>query len=464
MELLGAFQNDFLAAMPGLGAYVWQAGGDGLVWSPELLEIYEVAAAPVGEDAFYALVHPDDRTRVQAETSTFLGAGDRYSHVFRILRPDGEVRLIHDSGTIERDSSGRAVALRGINIDLTAQMAQISLLGRTFGQTASAPGVVPFAEAAGELDFAALLDHLPLIVWLHDETGRQRFVNQTFCDYFAVTRSEMREGRWQLLTHPGEGADYIEAFAEAVRRQVPFHAEVRVRRGDGAWRWFESWGRPMVDAGGRYKGHVGLSADVTDRKDAEEKRRMITRELTHRAKNLLSVVMAVARQTWRHSADGFMERFEQRLRAMADAQDALLEGGRGGLAVEALIRAQLGHLGEMLGSRICLSGPPVELAEPAVEPLAMALHELATNAGKYGALSGPSGEVQVRWALADGRFHLGWEERGGAPVRPPQRRGFGSEVIGPLIEARLGARAEAEFAEAGFRWRMECPASAVRDG
>ncbi|MEZ5379548.1 MAG: SpoIIE family protein phosphatase [Acidimicrobiales bacterium] len=123
---------------------------------------------------------------------------------------------------------------------------------------------LPFDQAS-----LRLIDQLPLVVWVHDATGAQVFVNQTFCDYFGVTRDEMRDDRWSLLTHPDDGTAYADDFAEAVAQQRPFHHEVRVRRGDGEWRWLESWGTPRFDADGSYQGHIGTSADITDRRSAE---------------------------------------------------------------------------------------------------------------------------------------------------------------------------------------------------
>ena len=118
--------------------------------------------------------------------------------------------------------------------------------------------------------FRLMADNLPLIVWLHDDVGRQTFVNQTFCDYFGVSREEMRGGRWQVLTHPDDGQAYVDEFMRCVRERQPFHARVRVKRADGNWRWMESWARPLFLPSGEFQGHVGTSADVTEREAAEE--------------------------------------------------------------------------------------------------------------------------------------------------------------------------------------------------
>jgi PAS domain S-box-containing protein len=121
-----------------------------------------------------------------------------------------------------------------------------------------------------EARFREMADGLPLLVWVHDAEGLQQFVNETYCEFFGVTRQETMGRRWQMLLHPDEGTGYVDAFVAAVRARRPFHAETRVRRADGQWRWIESWGQPRFGLDESYLGHVGTSADVTDRKLAEQ--------------------------------------------------------------------------------------------------------------------------------------------------------------------------------------------------
>jgi len=117
--------------------------------------------------------------------------------------------------------------------------------------------------------FREMANGLPLIVWVHDRTGAQEMVNDTFCEFFGVTRDEMRGGSWQALMHPDDADAYRSTFLRALEEKIPFHDEVRVRRGDGQWRWIESWGRPRWTETGEYAGMIGTSADITERKEAE---------------------------------------------------------------------------------------------------------------------------------------------------------------------------------------------------
>ena len=118
---------------------------------------------------------------------------------------------------------------------------------------------------ASEERFRSMTERLPLLVWQHDAQGRQEWVNETFCTYFGVTREEMVDHRWQMLVHPDDSETNTWALTEAVIERTDFHSIVRVKRADGSWRWLESWAHPTFDGAGNYLGHLGTSADVTER-------------------------------------------------------------------------------------------------------------------------------------------------------------------------------------------------------
>ena len=118
--------------------------------------------------------------------------------------------------------------------------------------------------------FRTMANGLPLLIWVHDAQGGQQFVNQTFYEYFDVTPSEIDQDKWQSFVDPESGGDYLKEFFACIRDQRPFHGEALVKRGDGQWRWLESWGKPRFSASGDFLGLVGTSADITDRKQLEE--------------------------------------------------------------------------------------------------------------------------------------------------------------------------------------------------
>ena len=206
--------------------------------------------------------------------------------------------------------------------------------------------------------------------------------------------------------------------------------------------------------------------DITEQRRREEQVRLLLNEINHRAKNLLSVVQAVASQTARHEPATFVENFTERLQSLAVSQDLLVKSQWQGVNVDELARSQLAHFKDLIDGRVTLLGPRLALTAKAAQSIGMALHELATNAGKYGALSNASGQVTIGWQLDPGapdggQFALSWIERGGPAAEAPKRRGFGSTIIETLPAVEFDAEVALDYAPEGLSWRMSCPADRV---
>lgn len=207
--------------------------------------------------------------------------------------------------------------------------------------------------------------------------------------------------------------------------------------------------------------------DITERKRYEDKIKLLLREVNHRAKNMLGLVQSVARQTVAATPTEFMQRFSARIQSLAASQDLIVKNEWVGVQLGELARSQLAHFQDLIGIRIEIRGPPIAISAQAAQTIGIALHELATNAGKYGALSTPEGSVEICWGLGNGEegadtFMMEWRERGGPVITTvPARSGFGSLVLTRLAMSSLDAKAELGFPEAGLRWRLECQASEV---
>jgi two-component sensor histidine kinase len=204
-----------------------------------------------------------------------------------------------------------------------------------------------------------------------------------------------------------------------------------------------------------------LSRAATNRCRAEEHQRLLMLELSHRTKNLLSVVQSIANQTAASTPTDFVERFSERIQALSASHDLLALSEWRGVEIESLVRAQLAHFEDLLGKRILIEGPPLIVTPSAAQSIGMALHELATNAGKYGSLSDDNGCVTVDWRLDCGQFSIRWVERGGPRVKSPKRRGFGSTIISAVAEASVGGEVELNYHSSGTSWRLRCAASKV---
>ena len=198
--------------------------------------------------------------------------------------------------------------------------------------------------------------------------------------------------------------------------------------------------------------------DITERKRTDEHIRLLIAEVNHRAKNLLAVVQAVAHQTAKHGdPKTSASRLSERIDSLAAGQDLLVKNNWQGVDVSELILAQLAHFKDLIGTRVLLDGPPAQLTAAAAQGIGMALHELATNAVKYGALSNSEGRVRIVWHVsADTKpgFSMSWLEEGGPKVVAPVRRGFGQIVIGRMAEAAVQGTAAITYNESGLVWKL----------
>ncbi|MCS0503096.1 sensor histidine kinase [Ancylobacter mangrovi] len=232
---------------------------------------------------------------------------------------------------------------------------------------------------------------------------------------------------------------------------------------DGAKYWYDLHIEPLRDLSGNTVGLTGAVVNVTERKENERHLRLLMRELTHRSKNLLAVIQAMARQTARHagSIDAFVEVFSARLQALARSHDLLVQESWHGASLADMVRSQLGHQIDRENSQVEVSGPDIFLKPEAAQNIGLALHELSTNAAKYGALSVPSGKVNITWGRcppeAGGGFELSWRESGGPPVSPPRERGFGSLVIERNLARALDGEVTLDFAPTGLNCQIKVP-------
>jgi two-component sensor histidine kinase len=201
-----------------------------------------------------------------------------------------------------------------------------------------------------------------------------------------------------------------------------------------------------------------VTEDISARKRAEEQIRLLMREAKHRVKNLLGLVQVIARRTEGGNVESFIERFTERLQALAANQDLLDRDQRHAAELDDLVRAQLAHFADLVGSRITVHGPKLHLNATAAQAVGLALHELATNAGKYGALSTDDGRVDVGWRLDGDALTMTWTERGGPPMRAPDHRGFGTIVIESMARQALGGEVRLDYARPGLAWQLTCPA------
>jgi PAS domain S-box-containing protein len=283
-------------------------------------------------------------------------------------------------------------------------------------------------------------------------------------EIFDFPKNEATIEEIMKLVHPDD-VEMVQANLEAALDPVnPRRSatEFRLRRGHGEVRWVETLGLAYFEGAGperRAVSFIGTFADITERKEREEKEHLLMREINHRAKNMLSVVDAIARQTATKNPEDFVERFSERIQALSANQDLLVRNEWNGVEMEDLVRAQLAHFADLIGSRIAVHGPKLRLQAASAQAIGLALHELSTNAGKYGALSVDAGRVDVGWGTEGDTLTMSWTERDGPPVSAPDHRGFGTIVMETMTERSVGGVVDLDYAPSGVTWRLTCPSA-----
>lgn len=259
----------------------------------------------------------------------------------------------------------------------------------------------------------------------------------------------------QDAVHPDDRAMRDRAVAEAISEGSALDVEYRISTPDGDERWIQVVGQANYRGDGTPLSITGISQDITDRKRAEEHRAFLTHELSHRVKNSLATVQAIAAQTLRNapSLAEASKALEARIQAMAVATDSLVNENWEGASIRALLERALAPFGLGEGNTFHIGGPEVRLPPQLAFSLGLGIHELATNASKYGALSVEGGRVEVSWSLtqrSEGQqFNLLWSEAGGPPVAPPTRKGFGTRLIQRLISTELGGDVTIDYRAEG---------------
>jgi PAS domain S-box-containing protein len=310
------------------------------------------------------------------------------------------------------------------------------------------------------------LDAAQLGWWQYDPSRGVVSGDTRYKEIFDVTTDEIPIGEIKKLLHPDDVERFWadrEVWLNSVDRK-PHADEYRVRRRDGAVRWVEAHWLAYFEDASRERGLadvVGTVQDITERKEREERERLLMREISHRTKNMLSVVHAIAHRTATKNPEDFIERFSERIKALSANQDLLVRNEWRGVEIEDLVHAQLGPFANLFGSRIAMHGPKLCLKAVAAQAIGLALHELATNAGKYGALSADTGRVDIRWRIDCDGFTMSWTEREGPPVSPPERRGFGTIVMEAMAERSVYGKVDLEYAPSGVTWRLICPAASA---
>lgn len=324
-------------------------------------------------------------------------------------------------------------------------------------------------QRASERRLLALVEGIPQLVWRAAEDGRWTWASPQWSAYTGQSEAHSRNHGWLDALHPNDRALAVEAWREATSTGV-LQMEGRLRNAvDGGYRWFQTRAMPVRGERGEVVEWLGTSTDIDDLRRMQEQQRVLVAELQHRTRNLIGVVHSIAQQTLAASdtLDAFGVAFNERLAALSRVQGLLSRAGDEPIMLSSLIRNELDALGASdLQERVVLEGPDVRIRKATVQTFALALHELATNARKYGALSNSHGQLSVTWWTheSDGqepRLTLEWVETGierqHATGSGGLKNGYGRELIEKALPYALDAMTRYELGETEVRCLIELP-------
>jgi PAS domain S-box-containing protein len=448
--------NSLEVTLDGVDAVPWRyhTGDLQLRWSPRIARLLRLAGGsrhPSLED-FLAFVHPDHRQLIvdvrQAERAA--ETGTKFTVEVKLRREDGswgwmERRSI--SGPEE--ATGRTIY--GVDLDITDR----KTIEEEFGAA-----VHSLTRERERLNVALLVGQLGVYEWrIGEENVWWSPETYTLYGVDPETFTPTVES-FSALVHPADREELWRKSREAIAQQIAFEHEYRILRPDGELRWIINRSHVGLGKSGQVERITGVAADITDRRRREEQIQLLMREVNHRSKNLLSVVQAVAFQTASASEpEDFTRKFSDRLQGLAASHDLLVHNGWRGIPLDELVRSQLSHLRDMVGRSIMVKGPSVQLTPHSAQTLGMALHELTTNAVKYGALSAETGSVEIVWELRQDAetkvLALAWREENGPAVSPPRSRGFGTTVLTRVVEEAFGGKVVLDYAASGVIWTLE---------
>ncbi|HTM79097.1 MAG TPA: PAS domain-containing protein, partial [Devosia sp.] len=379
--------------------------------------------------------------------------GNAYRAEFRLLGPNGAMRFVVASGRPRFDGEGRAARFPGVVIDITDQRRAAEAL------------------AESELRFRTLADTMPQIAWVAQADGAHEYVGARWYEFTGLPTDYDTTYGWFDLLHPDDRAPADAAWRHSLATGEPYQVEYRMRHRSGEYRWTLSLALPVRDADGNLVRWFGTCTDIHQTRLATEERELVAQELSHRIKNIFAVIIGIISLSARSHPEikPFADQLRQRVHALGEAHDfvrphsLVTQPREQQTSLRALIERLLWPYDEGDRSRIDFHGDDAEIDDGAATPLALLIHELGTNAAKYGALSTPEGRIELTGARDGDRYHLSWKELGG-PHGPaqPLTEGFGSRVIALSVEGQLRGTLNRRWEADGLRVNLDLPISALR--
>lgn len=402
-------------------------------------------------DWLQAYIHADDQPAVLAAIERAIVSREKFEFEHRVIRADGAIGWTQSRAFPVFDGHGEITEWVGAARDVTSQREALAKLELA---TAAADQQRRFYES--------LITSTPDLVYAFDRDYRFTFANRALLEMWGQTlEGSIGKGLEELGYEPWHAEMHRREIDQVITERAPIRGEVGFPHATLGWRTYDYIFTPVLNDAGEVETIAGTTRDISDIKRSEEHLRLLVNELNHRVKNTLATVQSIAAQTFRGTAakDAAKEAFEARLIALSDAHSVLTSRNWEGANLREIATRALAPFQSIDGrpERTHVNGVDTELSPQTSLALAMAFHELASNAVKYGALSVDAGEVSLSWTVDGDRLHITWQEDKGPTVEMPESRGFGSRLIERGLARELKGEVSLEFHTMGVVCKIVIP-------
>jgi PAS domain S-box-containing protein len=328
----------------------------------------------------------------------------------------------------------------------------------------------PAAAVGGQITFQQLADAMPQMVWSTLPDGSHDYYNAQWYAFTGAPEGSTDGEGWNGMFHPDDQDRAWATWRKSLATGALYEIEYRLRHHSGAYRWTLGRALPVRDETGQIVRWVGTCTEIDEQKQVAELNQILSRELSHRIKNIFAVVNGLIGLSARQfpGAMEFARQLQGRVAALGRAHNFVRPHSEesapqsGPTTLKTLLAELLAPYPAVDEGRLVIEGDDHPVDDRGATPIGLVFHELATNASKYGALVSPTGQVRLALTVADGRVRLSWEESGGPTIdRAPELTGFGTRLTEISVVQQLGGVLEREWAPAGLRVLLEIPASAL---
>ncbi|SMH33572.1 PAS domain-containing sensor histidine kinase [Mesorhizobium australicum] len=408
------------------------------------------AGAPIA--TYIDSVHVSDREVLTAAIEKSIAERSPFRAEYRLAGRRAEERWVLATGRVIVDPDGTPVRLAGVAVDITDQK------------------MVAEQLAQSEAKFRAIADSMPQMVWSTLPDGYHDYYNARWYEYTGVPEGSTDGEGWNGMFHPDDQEKAWAAWRHSLATGEPYQIEYRLRHHSGEYRWTLGRAMPIRGNDGRIVRWFGTCTDIHETKLVAEEREIVAQELSHRIKNIFSVmsgIVALSARTYPELAP-LASTLRARISALGVAHDFVRPHSAASrpagieMTVKGLITTLLKPYRDEGDDRLSISGDDARIDERSATPISLLLHELATNSAKYGALAEKNGRVVVRLDTDPDNLFIEWKESGSAITAPARQEGFGSRLMSLSVEGQLSGRLERMWEQDGLRVRVTIPARALR--